>query len=90
MIGAGLAAAFPVLLGYIGDLFPDRSGTAFSTVFVLALIGNMAINKTFGYIANLYGVQRYAPVMLFCLSCSAVLLLGIFRQLDHSPSHVRP
>lgn len=86
MIGAGLAAAFPVLLGYIGDLYPEQSGTAFSTIFVLALTGNMVINKTFGYIAHLYGVHRYAQMMLVCLACSALFLLVIFRQLDNLTS----
>lgn len=82
MIGAGLAAAFPVILGYIGDLYPQQSGAAFSTIFVLALTGNMAINKTFGFVAQLYGVANYARMMLACLACSTVLLLLIFRQLD--------
>ena len=40
------------MLGYIGDRYPHHSGTAFSTIFVVALVGNMAINKTFGYIAH--------------------------------------
>ncbi|HEX6964121.1 MAG TPA: MFS transporter [Lacipirellula sp.] len=87
MIGCGLAAAFPVVLGYIGDLYPQQSGTAFSTIFVLALTGNMIINKTFGYVAQQFGVANYARMMLACLACSAVLLLLIFRRLDrrHQP-----
>lgn len=87
LIGAGLAAAFPVVLGYIGDLYPQQSGTAFSTIFVLALTGNMVINKTFGYVAQAYGVEHYAKVMLGCLACSAVLLVLIFRQLDDTTSN---
>ena len=59
LIGVGLAAVFPVVLGYVGDRYPEQSGTAFSTIFVIALAGNMAINKTFGYIAQEYGVQQY-------------------------------
>src|SRR3954470_17887794 len=55
LIGAGLAAAFPVILGYIGDRYPQQLGTAFSTIFVIALVGNMAINKTFGYVAEIHG-----------------------------------
>ncbi len=82
LIGAGLAAAFPVVLGYVGDLYPRQSGTAFSTIFVLALTGNMAINKTFGYVAQAYGVGHYAKMLLACLAVSAVLLALIFRQLD--------
>ena len=67
LIGVGLAAVFPVVLGYVGDRYPDQSGTAFSTIFVIALAGNMAINKTFGYIAQEYGVQQYPKVMLVLL-----------------------
>jgi hypothetical protein len=82
LIGAGLAAAFPVVLGNIGDRYPHDSGTAFSTIFVLALLGNMAINKTFGYVAQIHGIQQYAKVMLACLACSGVLLFLVVRQLD--------
>jgi len=81
LIGAGLAAAFPVVLGYIGDLYPRQSGTAFSAIFVLALTGNMAINKTFGYVAQIHGVQQYAKLMLVCLAFSAALLYLVIRQL---------
>jgi MFS transporter, FHS family, glucose/mannose:H+ symporter len=61
-------------LGYVGDRYPKRSGTAFSTIFVLALAGNMAINKTFGQVANEYGVSQYPNMMLGLLAVSAVLL----------------
>ena len=42
--GIGLAAGFPVLLGYIGQLYANLSGTAFSIAFVIALAGNSIIN----------------------------------------------
>ena len=80
-IGAGLAAGFPVVLSYIGDLYPNQSGTAFSTIFFLALIGNMSINKAFGAIAQIHGVQQYTKVMLGCLGASAILLFLVLKQL---------
>jgi len=83
-LGAGLAAAFPVVLGYVGDLYPARSGAAFSTLFVVALIGNMTINKTFGALAQAHGVGQYARVMLACLAVSAVLLGLVVRRLPGS------
>jgi MFS family permease len=89
-IGAGLAAAFPVVLGYIGDLFPKQSGTAFSTIFFLALIGNMTINKAFGFLAQMHGVRQYTRVMLVCLAASAVLLYLVVRQLRKQQPHSRP
>jgi MFS family permease len=80
-IGAGLAAAFPIVLGYIGDRYPRDSGTAFSAIFVVALVGNMAINKAFGYVAQIHGVEQYAAVMLVLLAASTAVLYIVVRQL---------
>ncbi|HTV42331.1 MAG TPA: MFS transporter [Candidatus Sulfotelmatobacter sp.] len=80
LIGAGLAAVFPVVLGYIGDLNPAQCGTAFSIIFFIALIGNMTINKAFGAIAQAQGVQQYTKVMLVCLAASAGLLFLVTNQ----------
>ena len=85
LIGAGLSAAFPVVLSYIGDLYPAQSGTAFSTIFFIALIGNMTINKSFGLLAQIHGIEQYTKVMLGCLSGSALLLFLVIRQLHTSP-----
>src|SRR5262249_16557203 len=43
LLGIGYAACFPVVLGYIGDVYAGASGTAFSIAFIFALIGNMTI-----------------------------------------------
>jgi len=85
LVGAGLAAAFPVVLSYIGDLYPAQSGTAFSTIFFIALIGNMTINKSFGALAQIHGIAQYTKVMLACLAASAVLLFLVVRQLQAAP-----
>ena len=85
LIGAGLAAAFPVVLSYIGDLYPAQSGTAFSTIFFIALIGNMTINKSFGFLAQNHGLEQYPKVMLGCLVASAVLLFLVVKRLQASP-----
>ncbi|HTV76386.1 MAG TPA: hypothetical protein VMD57_05240, partial [Candidatus Baltobacteraceae bacterium] len=49
-------------------------------VFVIALIGNMTINKTFGAIAQAQGIQQYTKVMLVCLAASAALLFLVTNQ----------
>jgi FHS family glucose/mannose:H+ symporter-like MFS transporter len=81
LIGSGLAAIFPVVLGYVGDRYPSLSGTAFSTIFVVALLGNMAINKTFGLIAQHHGVAQYPKMLLGLLACSAVLLFFVVKRI---------
>jgi len=52
IIGLGLAAGFPVILGYVGQLYRELSGTAFSISLVIALIGNTLLNYLFGYISR--------------------------------------
>jgi MFS family permease len=79
LVGCGLAAIFPVVLGYVGDRYPQLSGTAFSTIFVTALVGNMLINKTFGYVAQKHGVVQYPTMMVVLLAASALLLFTIIR-----------
>jgi len=86
LIGGGLAAAFPIVLSYIGDRFPHASGTAFSAIFVTALVGNMILNKSLGYIAQSHGIEQYAKVMLGCLACSAILLGGLIGFLKRHPT----
>lgn len=88
LIGAGLSACFPVVLSYIGDLYPAQSGTAFSTIFFIALIGNMTINKSFGFLAQIHGIQQYTKVMLGCLAGSAILLFLVLKQIRRNHSHL--
>jgi FHS family glucose/mannose:H+ symporter-like MFS transporter len=84
LIGGGLAATFPIVLSYIGDRFPQESGSAFSAIFTAAVIGNMVINKSFGYVAQSHGIEQYAKVMLGCLACSVLLLGGLISRLNRS------
>jgi MFS family permease len=81
IIGLGLAAAFPIVLGYVSDRYPQRSGTAFGMIFVVALVGNMIINKSFGYIAQQHGVERYTAMLLALLCCSVVFLTFMRMQM---------
>jgi MFS family permease len=74
LIGIGLAPIFPVALGFVGDRYTQLSGTAFSTIFVLALAGNMIVNKAFGHLAQEHGVSQYPTVMLGLVACSAALI----------------
>jgi fucose permease len=88
LLGAGLAAGFPVILSYIGDLYPEHSGTAFSTIFFIALVGNMTINKSFGALAQNYGIHQYTKVMLGCLIASAILISLVLKQIRKHHSHL--
>ena len=71
ILGSGLAACFPIVMGFVAHKYKSLSGTALSMVLVLALLGNMLINYGMGVIANSKGTGIMP----------AVLAGGIFLQL---------
>jgi MFS family permease len=70
-LGAGFAAVFPVILGYVGELYPKMTGTAFSIVIVMALAGNTLLNYIVGVVARARGIGLFPYILLFC----AVLMI---------------
>ena len=85
LMGVGFAAGFPVILGYVGELFAQLSGTAFSIAFVIALIGNTFLNFILGLISANYGIQHYLTMIhisiLIMLILLAILLPKISRKI---------
>jgi len=79
LIGAGLAAGFPVMLGVIGSAFAELSGTAFSIVLTLALLGNMAVNFAMGVIAEAFTIFHLTTVA-FALTLIMIVLFGMIRK----------
>ena len=73
LMGIGLAAAFPLLMGYVADLHPAIAGTALSVVLAIALLGNMAINYLVGVLSAWYGPQHLPQ----WLGAGLVLQLGV-------------
>lgn len=80
MVGIGLAAGFPVMLGFVGNLYAGVSGTAFSIVLTIALIGNMLVNFAMGIIAENYGVGHLTTVAFVLLAAMFFLTLVILRK----------
>lgn len=86
ILGAGLAGGFPIMLGLVGNRYPDLSGTAFSLAFTIALLGNMLINFSMGLIAEKYGVKTLITVQSVEFIFMIILSLIIFRKLNNSKS----
>lgn len=74
LLGIGLAAAYPIILGYVGSMYPDISGTAFSVVFVMALIGGMVIPYGMGILGAYFGFRASFAVV----SVSLVMQIALF------------
>lgn len=75
LIGTGLANGFPVMLGLAGERYEKLSGTAFSFVLTIALLGNMIINYMMGVISELTGIGNLGLVVSF--ETLIMILLGI-------------
>ncbi|MCB9300925.1 MAG: MFS transporter [Lewinellaceae bacterium] len=78
LLGAGLAGGFPIILGYVGDIYAKLSGTAFSIAFVIALAGNMLINYMMGVISQAFGIGQLSTALLLTLMVM-ILLLWVIR-----------
>ncbi|MEJ7767684.1 MAG: MFS transporter [Chitinophagaceae bacterium] len=50
LLGAGLGGGFPLLLGLVANRYTTLSGTAFSFVLVIALVGNMLVSYEWVYL----------------------------------------
>lgn len=77
LIGAGLAGGFPVILGYVGQLYTALSGTAFSIALVIALTGNFIINFSFAKLASKTSVKYMPLAVIICVIIMMVVLFAI-------------
>ncbi len=84
LVGAGLGAGFPVMLGLVGNRYPHLSGTAFSFVLVIALTGNILINYTMGLVAENYGIKHLTTFTFAELAILVVMATAILSRLKQN------
>jgi MFS family permease len=82
LMGAGLAGGFPIMLGFVGARYKDLSGTAFSFVLSIALIGNMVLNYGMGIISGKYGISHLMTVTVAETIIMAILCLVIIKKVS--------
>jgi len=82
LLGVGFSAGFPVILGYVGEIYSDLSGTAFSLVFVIALTGNTLMNYLVGIISHSYGIKNYLIVILISVIMMILLLSIVLKKVS--------
>ena len=80
LVGAGLAGGFPVMLGLAGERYKDISGTAFSFVLTIALLGNMLINYGMGIISEKYGIGHLMTVTLAEMVIMVILGYSVIKN----------
>ncbi len=74
LLGAGFAAMFPTVLGFIGDRYATLSGTAFSLAIAIALVGGMLLPYVAGILGGRYGMRGSFLIVPVALVMQGVLL----------------
>jgi MFS family permease len=79
LLGAGFAASFPVLMGYVAGKYKELSGTALSMVLVMALVGNMIFNYAMGLFASAFGTGILPLVIAGGVFLQFFLLIWVLK-----------
>jgi MFS family permease len=82
ILGAGLSACFPVIMGQVAGKYTQLSGTALSMVLVLALLGNMLCNYGMGIMANTWGTRILPVVIVLGLLIQLFLIIPALKRTD--------
>jgi MFS transporter, FHS family, glucose/mannose:H+ symporter len=79
LVGVGLAAGFPIMLGLAGNRYAAQSGVAFSFIFTIGLTGNMLVNYLMGIVADKFGIHHLTTFAFVELIFMLLFCLIIFR-----------
>jgi MFS transporter, FHS family, glucose/mannose:H+ symporter len=79
VLGCGLAATFPVFLGFVGERYAQLSGTAISVAMSMALVGGMLLPFVAGVIGDARGMRVALLVVPACLLLQAALFPVFLR-----------
>jgi fucose permease len=90
LLGFGLAAGFPILLGLLGGLYRDLTGTAFSAVFVMALIGGSALPYLPAVLGDRHGLRASLALVPVGLLAQGLLFWLLRRQLEAATTKPDP
>jgi MFS transporter, FHS family, glucose/mannose:H+ symporter len=89
LLGVGLSAGFPIMLGFVGSRFTQLSGTAFSVALVIALLGNILINYIAGAVADRFGINSIMFLAFIELAGMCILCIFISRnKISSVPSKI--
>lgn len=80
ILGAGFGTGYPVVLGYIGDLYPKMSGTAFSVAMTIAMIGGMLLPYLAGIIGDASGLKTSFLIVPVGLAAIFILFMVVLKR----------
>lgn len=73
LLGIGFAPGFPVVLGYVGELYAEVTGTAFSIAITIALVGNTLLNYLVGSLSLSLGITVFPTIQIISVVLMAII-----------------
>jgi fucose permease len=86
LIGAGFAAVFPIVLGWVGERYPTQTGTAFSIALVMALTGGMLLPWVTGLLGGRFGMRISLLIVPAALVGAAALFAVVVKWIPRRAS----
>lgn len=88
LVGLGFAACYPIMLGYVGERYAHLSGTAFSMVLVIALLGGTLFPYLTGAFGQWFGLRYSFSIIPISLLASAVLFTIVLNRMHRNSTSI--
>ena len=75
LIGFGIAATPPIILGYLGSVFRKKSGAAFSIAIFIALCGQLVANTFIGKVFLANAAHHSAFILFPIVPCALIVIV---------------
>lgn len=76
LCGSGLAAGFPIMIGLIGSLYRETTGTAIGLALFIALSGNSILNYVIGHTTKLFGISSFPLSLIIILLLQTIIVIA--------------
>lgn len=83
LVGFGLAAGFPVIIGIIGSVYKETSGTAIGIALFIALSGNSILNYVMGHISKAFEIGSFPIFIAVLLLLQAIIVITNLKIINH-------
>jgi MFS transporter, FHS family, glucose/mannose:H+ symporter len=84
LTGIGFAAVFPLVFAFVGDLYPEFSGTALGVVLTIALPGGMIYPYLTGFMAENLNLRVSLLLIPLTLIASTMLFLKTGKRISRN------
>ncbi len=82
LAGFGLAAGFPVMIGIIGSIYKETTGTAIGIALFIALSGNSLLNYAMGHISKTFEIASFPLFIVVLLVLQAIIVLTNMKTIN--------